>query len=248
MASDGAAEGIAARPPADRCVEPSPLAELLRVHRRFGPKGVRALSDVSLRLRRGEKVAVVGPSGSGKSTLLHLLSGLDRPTEGRVVFDGREPRSTKEWAGIRARRIGFVFQAFHLLPALTAAENVEVALFGDGRGVSARSRRAAELLDAVGLGDRLHHRPAELSGGECQRVAIARSLANEPDLVLADEPTGNLDLESSTEVLSLLDDLRRKSGTTLVVVTHSPEVAAGADRVVRLVKGSILGEGPGEGS
>lgn len=202
--------------------------------------GVRALEDVSLTVPRGGRVAIVGPSGSGKSTLLYLLSGLDRPTQGRVLFEGREPASRAEWTAIRARRIGFVFQAFHLLAALTARENVEIPMAGNGRRPLEVRRRAEELLECVGLADRRNHRPAELSGGECQRVAIARSLANDPDLLLADEPTGNLDLESSRVVLSLLDSVQRERGLTLVLVTHSAEVAAGADLLVRLVKGRLL--------
>ena len=230
-------------------VEPAaPISELVSVNRHFPRAGVRALTDVSLRITRGQRVAVVGPSGSGKSTLLHLLSGLDRPTAGAVLFEGREVTSRREWTAIRARRIGFVFQSFHLLPSLSARENVEVPMVGSGRSERDTRRRAEELLDAVGLADRRRSRPGELSGGECQRVAIARSLANEPDLILADEPTGNLDRDSSAEVLSLLGRLHRERGLTLVVVTHSPDVASGSDRVVRLVKGAVVDGSPGGGT
>ena len=230
-------------------VEPAaPISELVSVNRHFPRAGVRALTDVSLRITRGQRVAVVGPSGSGKSTLLHLLSGLDRPTAGAVLFEGREVTSRREWTAIRARRIGFVFQSFHLLPSLSARENVEVPMVGSGRSERDTRRRAEELLDTVGLADRRRSRPGELSGGECQRVAIARSLANEPDLILADEPTGNLDRDSSAEVLSLLGRLHRERGLTLVVVTHSPDVASGSDRVVRLVKGAVVDGSPGGGT
>ena len=230
-------------------VEPAaPISELVSVNRHFPRAGVRALTDVSLRITRGQRVAVVGPSGSGKSTLLHLLSGLDRPTAGAVLFEGREVTSRREWTAIRARRIGFVFQSFHLLPSLSARENVEVPMVGSGRSERDTRRRAEELLDAVGLADRRRSRPGELSGGECQRVAIARSLANEPDLILADEPTGNLDRDSSAEVLELLGRLHGERGLTLVVVTHSPDVASGSDRVVRLVKGAVVDGSPGGGT
>ena len=225
-----------------------PIAELVGVHRRFSRAGVEALSDVSLAVPKGRRIAIVGPSGSGKSTLLYLLSGLDRPTEGRVLFEGREVESRAEWTAIRARRIGFVFQSFHLLPTLNARENVELPMTGPRWNEREKRRRSDELLESVGLPDRRRHRPDELSGGECQRAAIARSLANEPDLLLADEPTVNLDGESSADVISLLDRLHRERGLTLVVVTHSPEVAAGSDAIVHLVKGKLLdavgGAGP----
>lgn len=228
-------------PSSSRRDAPLPVSELVAVHRHFPSAGVHALSDVNLRVPRGHRVAVVGPSGSGKSTLLHLLSGLDRPTSGVVLFEGRAVGSRREWTAIRARRIGFVFQSFHLFPTLSARENVEVPMAGSGRSARDVRRHAEELLDAVGLADRRRHRPGELSGGECQRVAIARSLANEPDLILADEPTGNLDRDSSAGVLALLDRLQRERGLTVVVVTHSPDVAAGSDSVIRLVKGVVVG-------
>ncbi len=217
-----------------------PLAELVGVSRRFARAGVEALSNVSLAVPMRGRIAIVGPSGSGKSTLLYLLSGLDRPTAGRILFEGREVESRAEWTAIRARRIGFVFQSFHLMPTLSARENVELPMTAPGLGEREKRRRSEELLEAVGLPDRRNHRPGELSGGECQRVAIARSLANQPDLLLADEPTGNLDRDSSAGVISLLDRLHRDRGLTLVVVTHSPEVAAGSDTIVHLVKGTLL--------
>ncbi len=225
-----------------------PLAELIGVSRRFARAGIEALSSVSLAVPKGRRIAIVGPSGSGKSTLLYLLSGLDRPTAGRILFEGREVGNRAEWTAIRARRIGFVFQSFHLLPTLSARENVELPMTDPGLGEREKRRRSDELLEAVGLPDRRNHRPGELSGGECQRVAIARSLANEPDLLLADEPTGNLDRDSSASVISLLDRLHRDRGLTLVVVTHSPEVAAGSDAIVHLVKGTLLDAAGGSGT
>ncbi|HPD14466.1 MAG TPA: ABC transporter ATP-binding protein [Planctomycetota bacterium] len=217
----------------------TPAIEFQGVSRWYGDGRVKALDNISLTLARGECLAVVGPSGSGKSTLLHLLCGLDRPTSGRVLFEGRAPASVGEWARLRAARIGFVFQAANLLPTLTAAENVEVPMFGQGRGRRERERRASELLERVGLADRAAHRPAELSGGERQRVALARSLANGPDVLLADEPTGNLDSVSAAAVLDLLLGLHAQHGMTLVIVTHNPEVAARAARVVHLFDGRI---------
>ena len=184
-------------------------------------------------------MAVVGPSGSGKSTLLHLLCGLDRPTGGRVLFQGVEPASSAAWTRLRARHIGFVFQAFHLFPTLTALENVEIPMFGVVPGAAARRRRARDLLGRVGLSDRLDHRPAQLSGGERQRVAIARSLVNRPLLIAADEPTGNLDSEASAGVLDLLETIHRDDGAALVIATHNEHVAARAGRVLELADGRI---------
>ncbi|HKX17957.1 MAG TPA: ABC transporter ATP-binding protein [bacterium] len=199
-----------------------------------------ALCDVTLRVAPGEFVAVVGPSGSGKSTLLHLACGLDRPTAGRVLFRGAEPASAAAWTKIRARQIGFVFQAFHLFPTLTALENVELPMFGVVGDGAERGRRAHALLDRVGLGGRLHHLPSELSGGERQRVAIARSLANAPLLIGADEPTGNLDSRASADVLDLLAELHRRDGASLVLATHNLEVAARAGRIIHLADGRIV--------
>jgi putative ABC transport system ATP-binding protein len=185
---------------------------------------------------------VVGPSGSGKSTLLHLMCGLDRPTAGRVLFRGAEPGSPVAWTRLRARHIGFVFQAFYLFPTLTAVENVEMPMFGVVGDAAARRRRAGELLRRVGLGHRLGHRPAELSGGERQRVAIARGLANAPVLIGADEPTGNLDSRASDEILDLLAGLHREDGASLVVATHNAEVAARATRLIELADGRIVSD------
>ena len=219
-----------------------PLVALEQVSRRYDGGRIVALSDVTLRVAPGEFVAVVGPSGSGKSTLLHLLCGLDRPTAGRVFFRGAEPPSPAAWTGVRARQIGFVFQAFHLFPTLTALENVELPMFGVVGDGAERGRRARALLDRVGLGGRLGHLPSELSGGERQRVAIARSLANSPRLIGADEPTGNLDSGASAEVLDLLAELHRRDGASLVLATHNADVAARAGRIVHLADGRIVAD------
>jgi ABC-type lipoprotein export system ATPase subunit len=216
--------------------------DLVRVFRR-GTDVVRAVDGVTLDVRTGEFLAVMGRSGSGKTTLLDLLGCLLRPTRGSLEIDGRavEGASDGELATIRRERIGFVFQEFNLIPSLNAIENVMLPLrYGpkrpDGR------RRAAELLDRVGLGHRERHRPTELSGGEQQRVAIARALVNDPAVVLADEPTGELDTETSDALMGMLRDLNRERGVTVVVVTHDPGVARVTDRVVRLSDGRIVAD------
>jgi putative ABC transport system ATP-binding protein len=223
---------------------PNPLAELADAARVYDGGRVVALRGVSLRVAHGESLAVVGPSGSGKSTLLHLLGGLEAPSGGRVLFEGREPGGPRVWSRLRARRIGFVFQAYHLLPALSAWENVQLPMLGVVAGAARRAERARALLERLGLGRRLHHRPAALSGGERQRVAIARSLANAPDLILADEPTGNLDSAASAEILDLLVEVRAERGAALVLVTHDAAAASRAERVVRLADGAVVGEEP----
>jgi len=214
-----------------------------------GAQGVPVLRDVAFRLDRGESVAVVGPSGCGKSTLLNILGLLDPPTGGVVTVFGRDAAelSPRERAALRASRIGFVFQLHHLLPQCTGLENVLLPIAADrsaGRGARRairrrRETRIRELAAQVGLADRLHAPPAELSGGERQRVAILRALVNEPAVVLADEPTGNLDGETERQVADLLYDLSRRDGVGLVVVTHSSEVAARADRVLHLREGRL---------
>lgn len=216
-----------------------PLVEIENVTRLYDRGLVCALSQVSLSVAPGESMAIMGPSGSGKSTLLHLLCGLDRPTTGRVRFQGAEPGSLGQWARIRARRIGFVFQTFNLLAAFSAVENVEIPMFGV-IPASRRRARALDLLERVGLADRAGHHPAELSGGERQRVAIARSLANSPALILADEPTGNLDSGASRQIMELLAGIHRTEGATLVIVTHDPGVACQAQRLVLLADGRIV--------
>jgi len=217
----------------------APLLALEGVTRAYAGGRVTALDRVSLTIRRGEYVAVTGPSGCGKSTLLHMLCGLDRPTAGRVIFDGVEPRSSRAWAQMRARRVGFVFQAFHLLPTLTAAENVEIPMCGVEPSGRRRRERALALLERVGLADRAPHRPGSLSGGECQRVAIARSLANAPDVILADEPTGNLDSGSAAAILDLLGEIHWVRGGTLVLVTHDAQVASRASRRLAMLDGRV---------
>lgn len=206
-----------------------------------GGRQVEILRGIDLSVGQGEFVAVMGPSGSGKSTLLGLLAGLDRPTAGSIRIGGAEVTALSEdqLARLRARRLGFVFQAFHLIPSLTALENVALPLELLGEGATALTRARA-LLESVDLGHRAHHYPAQLSGGEQQRVALARAFANRPDLLLADEPTGNLDAASGRQVLDLMTTLNREAGTTLVLVTHDAEAAARAGRVVRLADGRVV--------
>ena len=217
----------------------APLLDAEGLIRTYPDGDVRALRGVSLAVAPGDFAAITGPSGCGKSTLLHLLGGLDRPDAGVVRFRGM----SLDELGLdtyRSRHVGFVFQGFHLLPTLRALENVQVPMFESERPRGDWADHAAALLAEVGLGHRVRHRPARLSVGERQRVAIARALANEPDLILADEPTGNLDSHTEAEVLDLLDRLRRARPIALVVVTHSPEVAAAADRRIRLRDGLIV--------
>ncbi len=219
------------------------VRSLVKVHAEGTPTEVRALDDVSFGVRRGEYVAIVGESGSGKTTLMHLLGGLDRPTSGDVVIDGRSlaRASRRELAAIRARALGFVFQGFNLLPNLDARENVALAArYAAHRRADAQAR-AERVLREVGLGDRMHHRPGALSGGQQQRVAIARALVNEPALLLADEPTGELDSRTAEHVLELLGALNAR-GQTLIVVTHSEAVWRRARRVIRLADGAIVSD------
>ncbi|MEJ2748484.1 MAG: ABC transporter ATP-binding protein/permease [Anaerolineae bacterium] len=213
----------------------------LERHFERGETAVQALRGLDLTIEPGEVVALVGPSGSGKSTLLNLLGGLDRPSTGELWLDGvpLHTAGEKERTEHRRQRVGFIFQSFNLLPRLTALENVAVPLMLAGVGRAEREARAAELLEQVCLGHRLDHYPSELSGGEQQRTAVARALIHKPALVLADEPTGNLDSVTGAEVMALLRDLNKKQHITLVVVTHDPDVAAYADRIVRLRDGQI---------
>jgi putative ABC transport system ATP-binding protein len=207
----------------------------------FPDGNVQALRGVTLAIAAGEFVAITGPSGCGKSTLLHLLGGLDRPTAGEICFRD-QPLSRLDLDTYRAREVGFVFQSFHLMATLTAVENVQIPMFEGPWPRRERAERAEQLLDEVGLAHRQGHRPSQLSAGERQRVAIARALANEPSMLLADEPTGNLDSTSQDEILHLLGRLRASRRLTLVIVTHSPDVARAADRRIALKDGRILSD------
>lgn len=214
--------------------------DLSKVYRLDGGE-VRALDQVCLGIRQGEYVSIIGPSGSGKSTLMHLIGCLDVPTSGKVKLDGVEvtQASAGHLADLRNRKIGFVFQSFNLLPRLSVRENVELPLVYAGVGRKERRRRAMEVLEAVGLSDRLEHRPGQLSGGQAQRVAIARSLVNRPKVLLADEPTGALDSRTGEQILDLFRTLHRH-GHTVVLVTHDPDIAAETSRRIELKDGKIL--------
>ena len=220
--------------PSDPC-----LAEALAVTRSYENGRVKALRGVDLRIEAGDFVAITGSSGSGKTTLLQMLGGLDTPDSGEIRFRGQSLSEMGDLSSFRAQRVGFVFQSFHLLSTLSACENVQVPMVGSPLPEKGREQRAIQLLEQVGLAERIRHRPSELSGGERQRVAIARSLANEPDLLLADEPTGNLDRESTTMVMELLSRIHRDNGTTLVVVTHDPSTAAYARRRITMSDGMV---------
>jgi predicted ABC-type transport system involved in lysophospholipase L1 biosynthesis ATPase subunit len=217
------------------------LVELNQVRREFDGGRVVALHGVSLDIKEGQSLAIIGPSGSGKSTLLNLLCGLDHPSSGVVKFEGRPVSGRLDWRGIRAKYVGIVFQSFCLLPELTARENIEVAISGPLKD-SVRRSRSLDLLDAVGLAERADHKPPRLSGGERQRVAIARALINQPRLVLADEPTGNLDQNTGRSVLDLLLGVVRSRGATLVMITHEPTVAACCGRRIKIVDGRIVSD------
>jgi putative ABC transport system ATP-binding protein len=206
----------------------------------LGKVKVRALNGVDLTIETGEFVAIMGPSGSGKSTLMHIIGCLDSPTEGDYYLDGTlvSRMSRNELAAIRNAKIGFVFQSFHLLPHLNILKNVELPLMYAGLSGKQRSLKAREILDSVGLSDRLKHKPGELSGGQRQRVAIARAIVNKPSIVLADEPTGNLDSTSGGDILEIFERLHRQ-GNTMIIVTHDAAVAARADRIVQIHDGRI---------
>jgi putative ABC transport system ATP-binding protein len=218
------------------------IRDLVKVHAAGTATQVRAIAGISLEVPRGSYVAIVGESGSGKTTLMHLLGGLDRPTSGTVVVDGVDIGSASRNAlkRLRASRIGFVFQGFNLIPSLDALENVMLPARYAGAAINRARERAVRLLADVGLADRLRHRPAQLSGGQQQRVAIARALINDPALVLADEPTGELDRRTSETVLDLLERIRRSDGHTLVVVTHSESVWKRAERIIRIADGVLI--------
>lgn len=219
------------------------IIELESVSKTYGSGAAttKAVSEASITVARGTWVAIMGPSGHGKSTLLQLIGGLDRPSAGRIMLDGAEIGSldATKLAAVRGRKIGFVFQFFNLMPHLTALENVEIALWLGG--TAKRKGRALELLERFGLGDKARHLPGMLSGGQQQRVAIARALANDPDILLMDEPTGNLDSAAEAELLSVLDGLHQ-AGKTLLMVTHNPAVAARAQRVVQVKDGKIVAD------
>ncbi len=225
-----------------------PLVDLKGIAKDYvlGKSSVHALRGLDLSLERGEIVALMGPSGSGKSTLMHILGALDTPSQGVVAFEGQSLQEMTEarLVTLRGRRVGFVFQTFNLVPTLSAQKNVELPMVFAGVPKRVRAARAVELLSKVGLADRVSHKPNELSGGERQRVAIARALANDPDLILADEPTGNLDTETGATILELLRTLSTEDGKTVVLVTHDPEAAHIASRIVRLRDGRIVEEAP----
>jgi putative ABC transport system ATP-binding protein len=224
------------------------IAILRSVGREY-PGGVTALCDVDLEIHRGELVAIVGPSGSGKTTMLNLMGTLDRPSSGQVVIDGFDVAqlTDEQVSAVRARRIGFVFQQFHLAPGVSTLENVADGLLYTGAGLRERRERAAAALRRVGLGHRLNHRPHELSGGEKQRTAIARAVAREPGLLLADEPTGSLDSKSGEAVMRLLLDLNQ-TGTTVVVITHEHVVASHLSRQVSMLDGRVVDDRLGAGT
>ncbi len=222
----------------------TPLLRTERLTKVYPDGEVQALLDVNLEIQRGEFVVIMGPSGCGKSTLLTLLGGLERATSGQVHFDGQPLSALRDLDHFRSHNLGFVFQSFLLLPTLTAEENVQVPMFEGPLRARERATRAAELLKTVGLGHRLDHLPSRLSVGERQRVAIARALANGPSLVLADEPTGNLDSKSAVEVLELFSELHTKHGLTLVVVTHWEGLAEFATRKIRLLDGRVVADEP----
>ncbi len=201
--------------------------------------GVVALDNINLQIEKGEFLVILGPTGSGKTTLLNIIGGMDRPTTGKVFVDGTELSRVRNLSQFRAEKVGFVFQLHNLIPTLNAAENIQLPMCALKMASRKRKRRALELLEMVGLKNRVSHTPPMLSGGERQRVAIARALANNPCLVIGDEPTGTLDPETGREIIALMQDLNRTVGTTLVVTTHDPGVASKADRIVRLERGSI---------
>ncbi|MFI5357593.1 MAG: ABC transporter ATP-binding protein [Opitutales bacterium] len=224
------------RPPGALVIEIEGVTKLYTM----GAETIHALCGVGLKIHRNEYLAIMGPSGSGKSTLMNMLGCLDTPTAGRYEFNGRNVAHMidDELAEIRNHEIGFVFQTFNLLPRSTALSNVELPLIYAGLAPHARHERAAQALENVGLGNRMHHRPNELSGGQRQRVAIARALVNNPSIILADEPTGNLDSKTGVEIMALFDDLYEQ-GNTIIVVTHEEDIARHARRIVRLRDGLI---------
>jgi putative ABC transport system ATP-binding protein len=229
------------RPPGALVIEIAGVTKLYKM----GAEMIHALRGITLQIRRNEYLAIMGPSGSGKSTLMNLLGCLDTPTAGRYEFNGKEvaAMADDELAEIRNREIGFVFQTFNLLPRSDALHNVELPLIYAGLPRQERRERAAHALENVGLGHRLHHKPSQLSGGQCQRVAIARALVNHPSIILADEPTGNLDSRTGEEIMALFEQLYAQ-GHTLIVVTHEEDIARHARRIIRLHDGLVASDVP----
>jgi len=219
------------------------MVEVTNLSKRYeGRRTVHALRDVSFRVEKGEMIATMGPSGSGKSTLLNIIGGLDRPSEGSVIIDGRDTTGLNDddLTRLRREKIGFIFQFFNLLPTLTAQENVALPLYLTGAGGKEARARALEMLERAGLGDRTEHLPDELSGGEQQRVAMARALILSPPLILADEPTGNLDSKNGQEVLALFKRLQSRFGATVIMVTHDAKAAAFCDRILNMQDGQLV--------
>ena len=219
---------------------PPPVIALNEVTKTYEDGRVQALDGVSLEVAAGEFLSIMGPSGCGKSTLLNMLGALDRPSSGEVLFEGTALSQQKNLDQLRSQKVGFVFQSFYLLPNLNAVENVQLPMFESQLPVAKRVERASELLDLVGLEHRRTHLPSQLSIGQRQRVAIARALANEPSVILADEPTGSLDSQSGKEVMDLLAELNTSQNTTLVIVTHDEQVARRGKRLVRMLDGRIV--------
>ena len=252
MTGDGLVEAI---PGATRPIPAAPAArdiivEARDVHKTYdtGSVQVHALRGISLEIFRGEMAAIMGPSGCGKTTLLNCLAGLDGIDSGEVLIDTvpLQKMSDRQRTDLRARKMGFVFQFYNLLPVLSAIENVELPMLVSGTGAAEARRRAGEALELVSLSDRATHRPAELSGGQQQRVTIARALANNPAIIWADEPTGDLDSETSNEIMDLLHRLNKQNGQTFVLVTHAPEIGSQADRIIRMRDGVITDYGLGQ--
>jgi putative ABC transport system ATP-binding protein len=216
--------------------------EAVGLKKQFDGGKVSALRGVDIQIRQGEFVAIIGASGSGKSTLLQMLGSLDKPSEGTLTYRGKSIPDLADPADYRSREIGFIFQAFHLLPTFTVVENVQIPMFEGGLSRAKRKERATQLLKSVGLDHRLTHYPMELSGGERQRVAIARSLANGPTVLLADEPTGNLDSQSATQIMELILKLHRDLGMTLVLVTHDLTIARQASRIISMKDGRVISD------
>ena len=216
------------------------ISDMYKIYR-MGDNVINALNGVNLQISQHEFVAIIGPSGSGKSTLMNMLGCLDTPTSGTYTLDGHEVSKMKDdqLAEIRNKKIGFIFQGFNLLQKLTAIENVELPLIYQGVGAKERYRKSVEALESVGLGERIHHKPSELSGGQQQRVAIARALASNPPMILADEPTGNLDSKSGVEIMKILRELHAK-GNTIILITHDNNVAMQANRIIRIQDGQII--------